>query len=73
MSSIKQNVLSAIGNTPMVRLNKIAQGLDAGIFMKLEYFNPTGATRIEWPLVRLSPLLERVHDLNASRIFKSRL
>jgi len=39
----KTNALQSIGNTPLVRLNKIAKGLDANIFVKLEFFNPTGS------------------------------
>jgi cysteine synthase len=40
---VKQNALSAIGNTPLVKLNRITKGLDANVFLKLEYFNPTGS------------------------------
>ena len=45
MSSLKakQDVLSAIGNTPLVRLNKVARRAAASVYMKLEYFNPTGS------------------------------
>jgi len=39
----KQDVLSAIGNTPLVRLNKVARRAAASVYMKLEYFNPTGS------------------------------
>ena len=35
-----QNILETIGNTPMVRINKIAKGFPAEIYAKLEYFNP---------------------------------
>lgn len=34
------NILDAIGNTPMIRLNKVAEGLDATIYAKVETFNP---------------------------------
>ena len=37
------SVLDAVGNTPLVRLNKITRGLESEIFMKLEYYNPTGS------------------------------
>ncbi len=40
---VKQTALSAIGNTPLVKLNKVTKELDANVFMKLEYFNPTGS------------------------------
>jgi cysteine synthase A len=35
------NVLEAIGNTPLVRLNKVTRGLRSQVFIKLEYYNPT--------------------------------
>ena len=37
---IKNNILETIGNTPMVRLNKIAEDLPGTILAKVEYFNP---------------------------------
>ena len=40
---VKENALLAIGNTPLVRLNKVNRGLDANIYMKLEFYNPTGS------------------------------
>ena len=36
----KENILGAIGNTPMVKLNKIAEDIPGTILAKLEYFNP---------------------------------
>ncbi|TLM97941.1 cysteine synthase family protein [bacterium] len=35
------NVLEAIGNTPLVKLNKVTRGLRSQVFIKLEYYNPT--------------------------------
>jgi cysteine synthase A len=37
------STLQAIGNTPVVRLNKIVPPGSAGVLVKLEYFNPTGS------------------------------
>jgi cysteine synthase A len=39
----RYSVLDAIGNTPVVRLEKITRGLESEIFVKLEYYNPTGS------------------------------
>jgi cysteine synthase A len=36
---------STIGSTPLVRLNRIAAGLPAQIFAKLEFFNPLGSVK----------------------------
>src|SRR6478609_5342425 len=34
------NILEVIGNTPMVRINRITRGLDATVLAKIETFNP---------------------------------
>jgi cystathionine beta-synthase len=37
---IKNNILETIGNTPMVRLNKITRELPCQVVAKVDYFNP---------------------------------
>jgi cystathionine beta-synthase len=37
---IKNNILETIGNTPLVRLNKITKDLPCDVLAKVEYFNP---------------------------------
>jgi cysteine synthase A len=37
---IYNNVLELVGNTPVVRLNKLVEGLDVEVLVKLEYLNP---------------------------------
>ncbi len=39
----RRSVLDAIGNTPLVSLNKITRDLRSQVFVKLEYYNPTGS------------------------------
>src|SRR3989442_2219362 len=39
------NILQVIGNTPMVRLNRVARGVRATILAKLEYLNPGGSVK----------------------------
>src|SRR5437588_11081244 len=36
-------MLSAIGNTPLVRLSRIVPAGAADVWVKLEYYNPTGS------------------------------
>ena len=36
---------AAVGNTPMVRLGRLATGLSAEVCVKLEYFNPGGSVK----------------------------
>ncbi|MBL7743578.1 MAG: pyridoxal-phosphate dependent enzyme [Chitinophagaceae bacterium] len=37
---IKNNILETIGNTPMIRLNKITKGFPCTVVAKVDYFNP---------------------------------
>ncbi|MFZ0243387.1 MAG: cysteine synthase A [Desulfobacterales bacterium] len=36
---------ATVGSTPLVRLNRMAEGLEATIFAKLEFFNPLGSVK----------------------------
>ena len=40
-----ENVLSLIGNTPLVRLNRVTEGVSALCLAKLEYLNPGGSVK----------------------------
>lgn len=42
---VYENILDAIGNTPMVRLNRITEGLACSVYAKLEYLNPMGSSK----------------------------
>lgn len=42
---IYDSVLEMIGNTPMIRLNKICEGMNSKILAKLEYLNPSGSLK----------------------------
>jgi len=42
---IKNNILEAIGHTPLVRINNLCPNKDVRIFAKLEGFNPTGSIK----------------------------
>ncbi|MFA6715281.1 MAG: cysteine synthase family protein [Victivallales bacterium] len=37
------SMLELIGNTPLLKLNKVGKGLPANVFVKLEYLNPSGS------------------------------
>src|SRR5207302_4690516 len=39
------NILQAIGNTPLVRLNKVAGPEDAAVYAKCEYLQPGGSIK----------------------------
>ena len=40
LMKVQENILSLIGNTPLIRLEKIVAGFDGCFFTKLESFNP---------------------------------
>jgi len=42
---IYNNIVETVGNTPLVRLNKVTEGLDATIALKCEFFNPLGSVK----------------------------
>ena len=42
---VVNNIAELIGNTPMVKLNKIINPEGAGIYVKLEYFNPSRSVK----------------------------
>ncbi|MBW1724927.1 MAG: cysteine synthase A [Deltaproteobacteria bacterium] len=43
--NIYKDINSTVGSTPLVHLNKIADGLGAEIFAKFEFFNPLGSVK----------------------------
>ncbi len=40
-----ESILELVGNTPMVKMNRMSEGLDARILMKLESFNPASSVK----------------------------
>jgi cysteine synthase A len=45
MAKIADDITALVGDTPLVRLNKISQGISANIVAKLESFNPCGSVK----------------------------
>jgi cysteine synthase A len=55
MARIFNNIIETIGNTPLVRLNRVTDGAKATVLAKLEFFNPAGSVKdrigaamVEW-------------------------
>jgi cysteine synthase A len=42
---IYPDIISTVGRTPLIKLNRIAQGVDATIALKGEFFNPLGSVK----------------------------
>jgi cysteine synthase A len=38
--SIASNIVDTVGNTPLIKLNKVTEGLDCEVLVKAEFFNP---------------------------------
>ncbi len=45
MGRIYEDITKTIGNTPLVRLNRVTQGIEATVAVKLESFNPLGSVK----------------------------
>lgn len=45
MTGIYDTILDTVGNTPLVRINRLADGLSARIVAKLEFFNPMSSVK----------------------------
>ena len=45
MGRIYEDLTKTIGNTPLVKLNRVTLGLDATVLVKLESFNPLSSVK----------------------------
>ncbi|MGB4138015.1 MAG: cysteine synthase A [Microbacterium sp.] len=45
MPGIHPDITTAFGNTPLVRLNRVTEGVGATVLAKLEYFNPASSVK----------------------------
>jgi len=45
MGRIYNNIVETVGKTPLVKLNRVTEGLEATIALKCEFFNPLGSVK----------------------------
>ena len=45
MSRIANSVIDLVGNTPLVRLNRVTEGATATVAAKLEFYNPASSVK----------------------------
>jgi cysteine synthase A len=45
MGKIYNNIVETVGHTPLVKLNRVTDGVDATILLKCEFFNPLGSVK----------------------------
>lgn len=60
-----ETIIDAIGNTPLIRLQKITSHVKSGIYVKLEFLNPGGShkTRIAFSMIKAAEKEGRLsHD-----------
>lgn len=59
---VVNSVLELIGETPIVKLRRVTEGLDAEIYVKLEYMNPSGSLkdRIALEMIRRAEMEGRL-------------
>jgi cystathionine beta-synthase len=50
---VYENILQVIGNTPIIRINRVTQSVNANFYAKLEFMNPGGSIkdRIGWWMI----------------------
>ena len=54
MHGALEDISKAVGNTPIIRLNRVTAGISSEIYVKCEYLNPGGShkDRLAWNLLR---------------------
>lgn len=45
MGRLYNNIVETVGRTPLVKLNRVTEGIDATIALKCEFFNPLGSVK----------------------------
>ncbi|MFK7927035.1 MAG: PLP-dependent cysteine synthase family protein, partial [Myxococcota bacterium] len=45
MHNVHENVLTCVGNTPLVRLNSVTEGLQCTLYAKVEFMNPGASVK----------------------------
>ena len=63
LSKVLNGVHEAIGNTPMIRLSRLTDGVEGNIFAKLEYLNP-GFSKKDRAALQIIEEAERAGKLN---------
>jgi cysteine synthase A len=64
MARIYNDITGTIGNTPLVRLNRVPEGLSATVLAKIEAFNPLGSVkdRIGVSMIAAAEELGLIHE-----------
>ncbi len=63
MKGALDNILHAVGDTPIIRLNKLASHVSSDVFVKCEFMNPGGS-------VKDRPALQIIEDYEAAGVLR---
>ena len=63
--NVFDNILGTIGNTPLVRLNRITDDIKATVFAKVETFNPGHSIKDRMALKMIEDAEEQVSMMKA--------
>ncbi len=66
-SDIKENILNCIGNTPLIKINKIVSNNKVQIWAKVEFFNPGGSIK-DRPALYMIEHAEKKGELTKEKI-----
>lgn len=58
-NQVRESVLQAMGNTPVVRLRKVVSPSMGEVLVKLEYYNPTGSSKDRMALAMIEGAEQR--------------
>lgn len=64
---IYNNIVETVGGTPLIRLNRVTEGLDATIAIKAEYFNPLGSVKDRIGMAMIEAA-EKSGEINADTV-----
>jgi cysteine synthase A len=67
MAKIYQDITKTVGNTPLVKINRINAGLEAVILAKLEFFNPLSSVKDRIGVAMIEDA-ERMGKLNKNTV-----
>jgi cystathionine beta-synthase len=61
MKNLNRTVLDVVGNTPIIKLQKVAKDVSSEIYVKLEYMNPGGSVKDRIGVYMLQKAMEKGH------------
>src|SRR5664279_2781977 len=59
MTRIYNNIVETVGRTPLVRLNKVTDGVEAIVLLRCEFFHPLGSVKDRIGMSMLQDAVQR--------------